>query len=729
MKRQLYQQGGEIFPRINELGSQVSTAEQTLQNISQRLESAENQLGNSSMSGGPNLMSVNPNMYQRPLGITSRPGFLGRPVQLPGTSTGILGALSSSNPQISSLQQAPVFSGLAEQIAERQNYGLGSFVKKTFKKAKNVVKKVAKSPLGKAAIVAGIGALFAPGAAAGLFGKLGGMMGGAGKFLLGTPATIGRGASGFLTTLGGTPGLLGKMGLTKGAGALGLTALGKTAAIGAGSALLGGLFAGKTPEEVEALKQDPVALEAYLRDYYSKLNPSAEPGEIDEFVQTNLYSSGGRVGFREGELAISPDQPFSPERRPNTILPDLNAQVLAQSGPLQSATGPTLLQSSRPSTTSGNSLYADVLEYLKKPASDIASGTTPTYQLPTDFAMGQPLMPSEKTPEYLTEYYEQYLPTAPSKPLGFEEYIYEKYGPGTLFGPYTGALVPEDYYNQNLSGQELAEKYGFAYNSGGRVGFQEGTPGSSYTEAGETYVYGPDGKIYKGTLEKPTVTSAENVVYDSALDDLEGLRDPFQPAITPEIKPEVPVEIAESKMGDYDYSGITEPAKQIAKKMALDAVLKKGAAQSGILGTLFSNVPQLMALKGVYDLYKYQTNKPLSEEEMVYGTAPETYSSMFFNRKNRAYGSNSKVEKASMMQNLPVRENQMGVKELDLRKSGGFIPPVGIKEKADDIPAMLSNNEFVFTADAVRGAGNGDINKGAQRMYDTMKKLEKGGKV
>jgi hypothetical protein len=58
-----------------------------------------------------------------------------------------------------------------------------------------------------------------------------------------------------------------------------------------------------------------------------------------------------------------------------------------------------------------------------------------------------------------------------------------------------------------------------------------------------------------------------------------------------------------------------------------------------------------------------------------------------------------------------------------------FIPPVGVKEKADDIPAMLSNNEFVFTADAVRGMGDGNVDVGAKRMYDIMKKLEKGGRV
>ena len=84
---------------------------------------------------------------------------------------------------------------------------------------------------------------------------------------------------------------------------------------------------------------------------------------------------------------------------------------------------------------------------------------------------------------------------------------------------------------------------------------------------------------------------------------------------------------------------------------------------------------------------------------------------------------------AAGIEGLPLNQNPAGVTELDLRETGGFIPPVGVKEKADDIPAMLANNEFVFTADAVRGMGEGNVNKGAQRMYDMMKKLEKGGRV
>ena len=70
----------------------------------------------------------------------------------------------------------------------------------------------------------------------------------------------------------------------------------------------------------------------------------------------------------------------------------------------------------------------------------------------------------------------------------------------------------------------------------------------------------------------------------------------------------------------------------------------------------------------------------------------------------------------------------MGGKEMDLREDGGFVP-IGRMEKADDVPARLSKNEFVFTADAVRNAGEGDVDKGAEVMYNMMKNLESGGEV
>ena len=70
----------------------------------------------------------------------------------------------------------------------------------------------------------------------------------------------------------------------------------------------------------------------------------------------------------------------------------------------------------------------------------------------------------------------------------------------------------------------------------------------------------------------------------------------------------------------------------------------------------------------------------------------------------------------------------LGGMEKDYRAEGGFVP-IGREEKADDVPARLSVNEFVFTADAVRNAGGGDIDQGAQVMENMMKHLEQGGQV
>ena len=91
-------------------------------------------------------------------------------------------------------------------------------------------------------------------------------------------------------------------------------------------------------------------------------------------------------------------------------------------------------------------------------------------------------------------------------------------------------------------------------------------------------------------------------------------------------------------------------------------------------------------------------------------------------RMGYAEGSKEPVAKETM----PLLD--MDGKEMDLREDGGFVP-LGRMERADDVPARLSKNEFVFTADAVRNAGEGDIDKGAEVMYNMMKNLESGGEV
>ena len=97
------------------------------------------------------------------------------------------------------------------------------------------------------------------------------------------------------------------------------------------------------------------------------------------------------------------------------------------------------------------------------------------------------------------------------------------------------------------------------------------------------------------------------------------------------------------------------------------------------------------------------------------------YSKLF--RDQKAYGGRIGAQSGGIMPLL-----NMGGMEKDYRQDGGFVP-IGRKEKADDVPARLSKNEFVFTADAVRNAGGGDIDQGAQRMYNVMKNLEAGGEI
>ena len=89
-----------------------------------------------------------------------------------------------------------------------------------------------------------------------------------------------------------------------------------------------------------------------------------------------------------------------------------------------------------------------------------------------------------------------------------------------------------------------------------------------------------------------------------------------------------------------------------------------------------------------------------------------------FNFPSYAYGGRVGYQQGGLMN---LRVGGMPA-EMDLRK-GGFVP-LGKKERADDVPARLSKNEFVFTAKAVRNAGGGDVRKGAKRMYQVMNQLE-----
>ena len=104
----------------------------------------------------------------------------------------------------------------------------------------------------------------------------------------------------------------------------------------------------------------------------------------------------------------------------------------------------------------------------------------------------------------------------------------------------------------------------------------------------------------------------------------------------------------------------------------------------------------------------------------------ETYRDSVIARRFKAEGGPAEGKEPVAKKVMPLLD--MGGMEKDYREEGGFVP-IGRMEKADDVPARLSKNEFVFTADAVRNAGDGDIDKGAEVMYNMMKNLEDGGDV
>ena len=110
----------------------------------------------------------------------------------------------------------------------------------------------------------------------------------------------------------------------------------------------------------------------------------------------------------------------------------------------------------------------------------------------------------------------------------------------------------------------------------------------------------------------------------------------------------------------------------------------------------------------------------MEEDEDEYAYNPQAAMRMY-RRPGKQEGGIMETEVAEEMIDL-------GGKEKDYRETGGFVD-LGGKERADDVPARLSKNEFVFTADAVRNAGGGDIDKGSEVMQNLMDNLEAGGEV
>ena len=161
----------------------------------------------------------------------------------------------------------------------------------------------------------------------------------------------------------------------------------------------------------------------------------------------------------------------------------------------------------------------------------------------------------------------------------------------------------------------------------------------------------------------------------------------------------------------FEFGGITdavEAVEETPKEFLVDKLkvtVQPGQSEEmGILNAMFNDTDGVMSDERKMEFYKLYIPQLYRKGEI----SEEVYEGM----KEDIFGE-GKAEGGIM---------DLGGKEMDLR-GGGFVP-IGKKERADDVPARLSKNEFVMTADAVRAAGGGSVNEGAKRMYETMNRLE-----
>ncbi len=142
----------------------------------------------------------------------------------------------------------------------------------------------------------------------------------------------------------------------------------------------------------------------------------------------------------------------------------------------------------------------------------------------------------------------------------------------------------------------------------------------------------------------------------------------------------------------------------------------------------FDNMSQRQGIEGTQVASGYKTDIEDMYDQYVFemeeqGLQPMSFSEFLAQaRSGMAYGGS--IHHARRMEDGGLMNKNLLNTGMDKDMRGGGFIPEGTKEKADDVPARLSKNEFVMTADAVRAAGGGSVNEGAKRMYDTMHRLE-----
>jgi hypothetical protein len=552
-------------------------------------------------------------------------------------------------------------------------------IKKAVKKVGKTVKKIASSDLGKAALI-GAAAFGIPGTQmGGIFGRasFGGFAPGMFEFG-GIGNALAAGKAKFLPSSlvdADDVVLASQKALGKAAGDTSKSFLGgnigKLATLGAVSTFLTQSL-GMTEEQAEAeLARDP---STYLEQYYRNLNPptadtTSEEYEkqVRDFVTTNTseYAVGGRVGFDEGSPRFD-DIDFGSMQE---IMPELELKD-DKSIPM-----PEL------------KLEEDILV----PGPD---GKIRVKPIPMPGSKGKPLGGIEN------------LQASVQLELPFGEPLFVVKQAGRLFGVFeqkdgSRILLPMD-------------------KSGSRLDLADAGPVLPPDPTQPVNPFGPKPPADAPVL--PDRMMASNIENDKILEAL------FEKYIDMGLSPKEAAERAKEEFDRMSNMRIEETRglAALGGRMGFD----EGTSRRGLMGSVDETMDIPMQDEDTVVIITMDENgMPVLKQVPRSEVMPKGVLDSGRTMKAKGDTASDNAMQAAGIEGLPIRQNPKGVKELDLRETGGFIQPVGIKEKEDDIPAMLSNNEFVFTADAVRGMGDGNVNVGAQRMYDMMKKLEAGGRV
>jgi len=548
----------------------------------------------------------------------------------------------------------------------RQMYGLGSLVKKAVKGVKNVIK----SPIGKAAILG-----------AGIYGLGGGSF--FGRMLPGVTKGNASGFGGF-----GFSNIIPNL--------KGLDTAGKIFTGGAGIKMLSGLFPQEEGEDDDTYADRISKLEPLLDRYYKNVNRNASPEEIKDFITANTQeymAKGGRVGYRLG----------------------------------------------------GDTMDREGIKSLEAGAPDV--------KYTGDMRLASESGPEEFELDLMSELMQAF---EEAKRQGFKGDF------KSFLDMYMGsqAQAPEGIM-QEAPIQMAA--------NGGRIGLENGSDGSSTGSFGANryaseLVESADSLLNKGDI---LMTDAEKLIasgkypseeelneiqkrYDALVDKEETETNKFSKNLEDQkLGDALPYFLEKEKqinkrledsntradkigLGSLDVSGITR-SPSFREWYSLwekgDPKANKHP-QAKYFEDLIFNVDRKKYMKTKYDIEMAANGGRIGLETGGLGTLggamEEDEEDSYRAGVMSAMMGRKKVMGGGMME-MPtgiMRMNQGGVMERDYRDEGGFVP-VGIKEKADDVPAMLSKNEFVMTADAVRAAGGGSVQKGAQKMYDTMKSLER----